>query len=127
MPRVDASMVTSGTELPGYRVVENFGIVRGIIVRSRSVIGNLGAALQTIVGGNITVLTDLFEKTPEVPSNCCCSTPAITAQTRLSACGTMPPKSCRESRRFLLTARRCKWNASPSSLNARSQGAAVQW
>jgi uncharacterized protein YbjQ (UPF0145 family) len=65
MPRVDASMVTSGTELPGYRVVKNFGIVRGIIVRSRSVIGNLGAALQTIVGGNITILTDLCEKTRE--------------------------------------------------------------
>jgi uncharacterized protein YbjQ (UPF0145 family) len=65
MPRVDASMVTSGTELPWYRVVKNFGIVRGIIVRSRSVIGNLGAALQTIVGGNITILTDLCEKTRE--------------------------------------------------------------
>ena len=45
MARVDAAMVTSGLELPGYRVVRNFGIVRGIIVRSRSVIGNLGAAL----------------------------------------------------------------------------------
>src|SRR5437879_7383348 len=63
MPRVDAGMVTSGLEIPGYRVVRNFGIVRGIIVRSRSVIGNLGAALQTIVGGNITILTDLCEKT----------------------------------------------------------------
>jgi uncharacterized protein YbjQ (UPF0145 family) len=56
-------MVTTGLELPGYRIVRNFGIVRGIIVRSRSVIGNLGAALQTIVGGNITILTDLCEKT----------------------------------------------------------------
>ncbi len=63
--RVDFSMVTTGTELPGYRVVRNFGIVRGIIVRSRSVIGNLGAALQTIVGGNITILTNLCEKTRE--------------------------------------------------------------
>src|ERR1700752_3530987 len=61
--RVDFSMVTTGTELAGYRVVRNFGIVRGIIVRSRSVIGNLGAALQTIVGGNITILTDLCERT----------------------------------------------------------------
>jgi len=50
-------------ELPGYRIVRNFGVVRGIIVRSRSVIGNLGAALQTIVGGNITILTELCEKT----------------------------------------------------------------
>ena len=63
--RVDFSMVTTSTELPGYRIVRNFGIVRGIIVRSRSVIGNLGAALQTIVGGNITILTNLCEKTRE--------------------------------------------------------------
>jgi len=63
--RVDSSMVTTSTEIPGYRIVRNFGIVRGIIVRSRSVIGNLGAALQTIVGGNITILTNLCEKTRE--------------------------------------------------------------
>src|ERR1700741_507338 len=63
--RVDAAMVTTGTELAGYRIVRNLGIVRGIIVRSRSVIGNLGAALQTIVGGNITILTNLCEKTRE--------------------------------------------------------------
>ena len=65
MNRVDSSMVTSANELPGYRIVKNYGIVRGIIVRSRSVIGNLGAALQTIVGGNITILTNLCEKTRE--------------------------------------------------------------
>lgn len=63
--RVDSSMVTSALELPGYRIVRNYGIVRGIVVRSRSVIGNLGAALQTIVGGNITILTDLCERTRE--------------------------------------------------------------
>jgi len=61
--RVDSSTVTTALELPGYRIVRNFGIVRGIIVRSRSVIGNLGAALQTIIGGNITILTDLCERT----------------------------------------------------------------
>src|SRR3984893_4027241 len=65
MPRVDFGMVTSALELPGHRIVRNFGIVRGIIVRSRSVIGNLGAALQTIIGGNITILTHLCEKTRE--------------------------------------------------------------
>ena len=63
MPRVDAGLVTTGVELSGYRIVRNFGIVRGIVVRSRSIIGNLGAALQTIVGGNITLLTNLCEKT----------------------------------------------------------------
>ena len=65
MPRVDAGMVTSGLDLPGYRIVKNFGIVRGIVVRSRSLIGNLGAALQTIWGGNITLLTNLCERTRE--------------------------------------------------------------
>ncbi|OLE85203.1 MAG: hypothetical protein AUG07_05015 [Acidobacteria bacterium 13_1_20CM_2_60_10] len=60
--RVDSTMVTSAMELPGYRIVRNFGIVRGIIVRSRSVIGNLGAAVQTFFGGNITILTDLCEQ-----------------------------------------------------------------
>ncbi|MGB2623704.1 MAG: YbjQ family protein [Candidatus Acidiferrum sp.] len=63
--RVEPVMVTTALEIPGYRIVRNFGIVRGIIVRSRSVIGNLGAALQTIVGGNITILTNLCEKARE--------------------------------------------------------------
>jgi len=60
--RVDSAMVTTANELPGYRVVRNLGIVRGITVRSRSVLGNLAAGIQTIVGGNITVLTELCEK-----------------------------------------------------------------
>lgn len=60
---LDSALVTTGAELAGYRIVRNLGIVRGIIVRSRSVLGNLGAALQTIVGGNITILTNLCEKT----------------------------------------------------------------
>jgi uncharacterized protein YbjQ (UPF0145 family) len=63
--RVDSAMVSSGTELPGYRIVRNFGIVRGITVRSRSVLGNLAAGIQTIVGGNITVMTELCEKARE--------------------------------------------------------------
>lgn len=65
MNRVDTSRVTTAMELPGYRIVRNMGVVRGIIVRSRSIFGNLGAALQTIVGGNITLLTNLCEKTRE--------------------------------------------------------------
>ena len=56
-------MTTTTFELSGYKVVKNLGVVRGIIVRSRSVIGNLGAAFQTLVGGNITILTNLCEKT----------------------------------------------------------------
>jgi uncharacterized protein YbjQ (UPF0145 family) len=58
-------MVTTSTDLPGYRIVRNCGIVRGIIVRSRSLLGSIGAALQTIIGGNITLLTELCEKTRE--------------------------------------------------------------
>jgi len=56
-------MTTTAFELDGYRIVKNFGVVRGIIVRSRSIIGTIGAGLQTLVGGNITILTDLCEKT----------------------------------------------------------------
>jgi uncharacterized protein YbjQ (UPF0145 family) len=56
-------MVTTSYELPGYRVVRNLGVVRGIVVRSRSIVGTLGAGLQTIVGGNITILSQLCEKT----------------------------------------------------------------
>ena len=63
--RVDSSMVTTGNDLQGFRVVRNLGIVRGITVRSRSVLGNLAAGIQTIVGGNITVLTELCEKARE--------------------------------------------------------------
>jgi uncharacterized protein YbjQ (UPF0145 family) len=57
------SMVTTALELPGYRIVENFGVVRGIVVRSRSVFGTIGASLQTIIGGDITLYTELCERT----------------------------------------------------------------
>ncbi len=61
--RVPHHMVTTAFEIDGYRIVRNLGVVRGIIVRSRSVFGTIGAGLQTLVGGNITLLTDLCEKT----------------------------------------------------------------
>ena len=56
-------MTSTTFELYGYRVTRTLGVVRGIIVRSRSVFGTIGAGLQTLVGGNITLLTDLCEKT----------------------------------------------------------------
>ena len=56
-------MVTTSFELPGYRIVQNLGVVRGLTVRSRSVVGNIGAGLQTLFGGNITLLTNLCEQT----------------------------------------------------------------
>jgi uncharacterized protein YbjQ (UPF0145 family) len=62
---MDHSMVTTAFELPGYRVTRNLGVVRGIVVRSRSIFGTIGAGLQTLVGGNITLLTELCEKTRE--------------------------------------------------------------
>lgn len=55
-------MVTTALELPGHRIVRNLGVVRGLTVRSRSVIGNIGASLQTLFGGNITLLTSLCER-----------------------------------------------------------------
>jgi uncharacterized protein YbjQ (UPF0145 family) len=62
---VPHSMVTTAFTLDGYRLVRNLGLVRGIIVRSRSIVGTIGAGLQTLVGGNITLLTNLCEKTRE--------------------------------------------------------------
>jgi uncharacterized protein YbjQ (UPF0145 family) len=59
------SMATTSLSLDGYRVTRSLGIVRGIVVRSRSIVGTLGATLQTLVGGNITLLTNLCEKTRE--------------------------------------------------------------
>jgi uncharacterized protein YbjQ (UPF0145 family) len=55
-------MVTTAFELPGYTIMRNLGVVRGIIVRSRSIVGNIGAALQSLVGGNITLYSELCEK-----------------------------------------------------------------
>jgi len=60
---VSPQMVTTAFELPGYRITQNLGVVRGIIVRSRSIIANIGAGLQTLVGGNITAWTRLCEET----------------------------------------------------------------
>jgi uncharacterized protein YbjQ (UPF0145 family) len=63
MSRIPHAMTTTTFELDGYRVTKTLGVVRGIIVRSRSIIGNFAAGLQTLVGGNITLLTELCEKT----------------------------------------------------------------
>jgi uncharacterized protein YbjQ (UPF0145 family) len=60
---MDHHLTTTAYTLEGYRVVRNLGIVRGITVRSRSIFGTLGASLQTLVGGNITLYTELCEKT----------------------------------------------------------------
>lgn len=58
---MNPTMVTTAFELPGYRIARTLGVVRGVTVRSRSLAGNIGAAFQTIVGGNISLLTELCE------------------------------------------------------------------
>jgi len=63
--RLDDSMVTTAMELPGFRVVRSLGVVRGITVRSRSIVGNFLGGLQTIFGGNITIYTELCEQARE--------------------------------------------------------------
>jgi uncharacterized protein YbjQ (UPF0145 family) len=59
----DHAMTTTAFSLDGYRTMKTLGVVRGVTVRSRSILGTIGAALQTLVGGNITLLTELCEKT----------------------------------------------------------------
>lgn len=66
------AMVTTGLEITGYKIVRHIGVARGIIVRSRSVIGNFFAALQTFFGGNITVYTNLCERTRTEAYNLMC-------------------------------------------------------
>jgi uncharacterized protein YbjQ (UPF0145 family) len=65
MSKVPFALTTTAFTLDGYKIVNNLGIVRGIIVRSRSIVGNIGAAFQTLFGGNITIYSELCEKTRE--------------------------------------------------------------
>jgi uncharacterized protein YbjQ (UPF0145 family) len=60
---VDAKLVTTAFTIDGYRIVRNLGVVRGITVRSRSIVGNIGAGIQTLFGGNISLLQELCERT----------------------------------------------------------------
>jgi uncharacterized protein YbjQ (UPF0145 family) len=60
---IDPSMVTTNVELSGYRVIRNLGVVRGITVRSRSILGNIAGGLQTLFGGTISIYVELCEKT----------------------------------------------------------------
>jgi uncharacterized protein YbjQ (UPF0145 family) len=62
-------MTTTAFDVPGYRIVENIGVVRGVVVRSRSVFGTIGAGLQTLLGGNISLFTELAERTRQQAFN----------------------------------------------------------
>jgi len=59
---ISPQRVTTALEIPGHRIVSNLGVVRGIVVRSRSIVGSIGASLQTLIGGNITLYTELCER-----------------------------------------------------------------
>ncbi len=60
---MDHSLITTNFQLDGYKIVKHLGVVRGIVVRSRSLIGNIGAAFQILLGGNISLYTELCERT----------------------------------------------------------------
>jgi len=62
MPAINPKLVTTAFDLPGYHTVRNLGVTRGIVVRSRSPVGNFGAAIQILFGGNITLYTQLCER-----------------------------------------------------------------
>lgn len=62
---IDHAMTTTAFTFDGYHITKTLGVVRGVTVRSRSVIGTIGASLQTLLGGNITILTELCERTRE--------------------------------------------------------------
>ena len=57
------NLTTTGFDMPGFHIVENMGVVRGVVVRSRSIAGTIGAGLQTLLGGNISLFTELAERT----------------------------------------------------------------
>src|SRR2546423_2062609 len=60
---IPSNMTTTGFDVPGFRIVDNLGVVRGVVVRSRSVFGTIGGSLQTLLGGNISLFTELAERT----------------------------------------------------------------
>ena len=60
---MDHNLITTAFEIDGYKITKNLGVVRGITVRSRNLFANIGAAIQTLIGGNITLYTELCEKT----------------------------------------------------------------
>ena len=60
---IDPANITTALDLPGHSITRNIGVVRGIVVRSRNIFGTIGAGLQTIIGGDVTIFTELCEKT----------------------------------------------------------------
>lgn len=64
---IDVRFVSTATDLPGYRATRNLGVVRGIVVRSRSIVGTIGASLRTLLGGNITLSPNFAKRRARMP------------------------------------------------------------
>ena len=86
-------IVSTANDVAGYRVALHLGVVRGITVRSRSVVGNFVGGIQSLFGGQLSVYVTLAETAREEAFDLMCSTPARAAPTPLSACATTPTKS----------------------------------
>jgi len=110
-------LTTTTFELPGYRVVKSFGVVRGIIVRSRSIVGNIGAGLQSLFGGNISLYTSLCERAREDAFNDMISHAGQLGANALLECVTTRPRSPRESQKCFVMARPFMSNHIPEHLS----------
>ena len=92
---MDHALTTTAFMLDGYRIVQTLGVVRGITVRSRNIFGTIGGSLQTLFGGNISLFTELCEKTRAEAFEMMLEHAQARAPTRSSASATTPPRSCR--------------------------------
>lgn len=101
---ISHAMTTTAPAIEGYRATKTLGVVRGLTVRSRSVFGTIGASLQTLVGGNISLLTSLCEKTREDSFAQMLEHAQEREQMLWSRSITMRPKSCPASPRCFATA-----------------------
>src|SRR5216117_4443651 len=93
-------LTTTAFELAGYRIVKSFGVVRGIIVRSRSIFGNIGASIQSLFGGNISLYTSLCERARDDAFKQMLAHAGNWVATRLSVCDTTRRRSRRASPRY---------------------------
>jgi hypothetical protein len=101
---IEPQWVTTGLTFEGHRIVRYRGVVRGIVVRSRSLVGNLGASIQTLFGGNITLYTELCERARLDAFELMLRHGAEHGPTRSSACATTPTRWPRASPRSSPTA-----------------------
>ena len=97
------NMVTTTFELNGYQIVTNLGLVRGIVVRSRSVVGTIGASLQTLLGGDISLFTQPVRTRGMTRSSACSSTHRRSELMPSSAFAMTLPKSCKALLKSWLT------------------------